>query len=133
MSYFHPPANPDKPSIETLRYPDALAPLAAFPCRQFLLRQRTKKAIGNHDLALQNVGLPLTVRLAADKPRDWLAPAGDNDILARFNPRQQSGKLGLGLMNINNEHGLVPGLRNPANIVVYMLDEFKNPALIQYV
>ena len=78
---------------------------SAFPSCQFVLRQRIEDAVVHNDLPPHGTKLPLTPRLAANKPRDRFTPSGDNHLLARLDLRQQAGEMSLGLMDVV---GLVP-------------------------
>lgn len=78
--------------------------LVTIPCRKFVFRQRVEKALRNHDFPLQDIRLPPTPWLTSDEARDGLAPASNHDFLTGLDPRQQSRKLGLGFMYIDEEH-----------------------------
>lgn len=95
---------------ETHGYPATPAPLSAFPHGQLFLRQRVEERVGNNDLSLEHIGLALDWGLVRYETRDRLAAPRDHDLLAGLDPRQQSGKLGLGLMDIDNVHGIRPRL-----------------------
>ena len=77
-------------------YPTAPASLPAFPGPEFFLRQRLEEAVGDDDLSLEDIGLPLARGLAGNEPYDRFTATSDNDFFTRFDLCQQSGKLRLG-------------------------------------
>ena len=85
--------------------------LRAFPALQLFFRQRFEEVIGNDDLPLEDIGLPLAPGLAGNEACNRFSPARDQNLLARLDLREESRKLGLGLMDIDGRHDVHPEYR----------------------
>ena len=80
----------------------------AFPKGQLVLRERFQNAVINEDSPLHGAKAPLALGLAANKPGNRLAPAGDDHLFARLHLGQQTGELGFGFMDIDRGHDGFP-------------------------
>jgi len=78
--------------------------LPAFPGSKLIPGKWIEETVREVQLPFQDIGLALSPGLAENKAHDRLATTCDHHIVARFRANQQAGKLGFGLMNIDNVH-----------------------------